>query len=258
MKALRGTQLFSRSSSVSWSRKRILAGNSLLFIKDRMRPKYWAIKDCGADGEREGGGCVRTDRVHFAAGIMVGLAVNQVGQRVRLNLDRWRDKPGPGPTRLTQTDNWGQWWNNRGWRYVPSQTQMFPFYKFTIYKLPSSCWFPFQYRREQVAESWTDYTITAWVTGVWKIVQSNLQPWFTRGIKRLQTLPLPSHGQVSGRLFSLSDRGTPDLPPYPWAGLSSFFPEALERIKERGRSGSWKVWSVEGTVRHPFWICINA
>lgn len=45
MKALRGTQLFSRSSTVSCSRKRILAGNSLLFIKDRIRPKYWSIKD---------------------------------------------------------------------------------------------------------------------------------------------------------------------------------------------------------------------
>lgn len=45
MKALRGTQLFSRSSTVSCSRKRILAGNSLLFIKDRIRAKYWSIKD---------------------------------------------------------------------------------------------------------------------------------------------------------------------------------------------------------------------
>lgn len=45
MKALRGTQLFSRSSTVSCSRKRILAGNSLLFVKDRIRPKYWSIKD---------------------------------------------------------------------------------------------------------------------------------------------------------------------------------------------------------------------
>lgn len=45
MKALRGTQLFSRSSTVSCSRKRILAGNSLWFIKDRIRPKYWSIKD---------------------------------------------------------------------------------------------------------------------------------------------------------------------------------------------------------------------
>lgn len=43
--ALRGTQLFSRSSTVFCSRKRILAGSSLLVVKECMRPKYWFIKD---------------------------------------------------------------------------------------------------------------------------------------------------------------------------------------------------------------------
>lgn len=43
--ALRGDQLLSRSSTVFCSRKRILAGSSLFVVKDRMRPKYWSIKD---------------------------------------------------------------------------------------------------------------------------------------------------------------------------------------------------------------------
>lgn len=43
--ALRGVHLLARSSTVFCSRKRILAGNSLLLVKDRMRPKYWSIKD---------------------------------------------------------------------------------------------------------------------------------------------------------------------------------------------------------------------
>ena len=49
------------------------------------------------------------------------------------------------------------------------------------------------------------------------------------GDLRLELLPLLSHGRVSAPLSSLSDRGTPDPPPYPWAGLSSSFPEASEK-----------------------------
>lgn len=78
MKALRGTQLFSRSSTVSCSRKRILAGNSLLFIKDRIRPKYWSIKDWRKGGERG----VRTGRpwtYSMAASFRLALAVSQLG-----------------------------------------------------------------------------------------------------------------------------------------------------------------------------------
>lgn len=41
------------------SRKRILAGNSLLDIKERIRAKYWSIKDWG--GKKEGTLQMRTD-----------------------------------------------------------------------------------------------------------------------------------------------------------------------------------------------------
>lgn len=47
------------------------------------------------------------------------------------------------------------------------------------------------------------------------------------------TSPLLSHGRVSAPQFSLSDRGIPDPPPYPWAGLSSSFPEASEHEEIR-------------------------
>lgn len=96
MKALRGTQLFSRSSTVSCSRKRILAGNSLLFIKDRIRPKYWSIKDWRKDGEKREG--VRTGRActhSIAAGFTLALAVSQVGHWVRPFPARWWAEPGP-------------------------------------------------------------------------------------------------------------------------------------------------------------------
>ena len=57
-----------------------------------------------------------------------------------------------------------------------------------------------------------------------------------RSLERPELLPLLSHGRVSAPRFSLSDRGTPDPPPYPWAGLSSSFPEASEEIKGRRKS----------------------
>ena len=57
------------------------------------------------------------------------------------------------------------------------------------------------------------------------------------GDLRLEVLPLLSHGRVSAPLSSLSDRGTPDPPPYPWAGLSSSFPEASEKITKKRKTG---------------------
>ena len=53
-KALRGTQWCSRNSTVSCSRKRILAGNSLLNIKEHILAKYWSIKDLARSWSNRG------------------------------------------------------------------------------------------------------------------------------------------------------------------------------------------------------------